>query len=296
MNILITGATGFLGKNLLKFLKENLSKEHKVYLLTSHLIEGFDCILHKGYSYDKSELPENIDVLLSLSGFVPKNDKDHNDKYNHASAVVNLNYLLNNLPNIPQKVIFCSSVEVYGRNNADIINEESKIFATNLYSAQKLMCEGIVEQYAIKNRCSYHILRLGPMFGANDIGREHLFLPNIFKKAITNKPIHLVAPNNKRNYIYVKDVACAIYKSLFINDDVPIINIVSENNMTMHKIATSIIHTTNSKSIMSVENEDVFSSEQMIYDNSKIKKYLCGETYSFESAVKEIYQIWREQI
>ena len=144
MKVLITGATGFLGGNLLQLLEKELNNDD-IYILCSKPIEKYKCILHHDYTYSNKDLPQNIDTLLCIGGFVPNNSDDQKDGNKHAKAVLNLKYLLDNLPNVPSKILYCSSTEVYGRNNIESINEKTVISPYDLYSCQKVMCEGIIK-------------------------------------------------------------------------------------------------------------------------------------------------------
>ena len=55
MNILITGATGFVGSRMIQMKSQLFGKSDRLILLTSREIEGFDCILHKNYKFQKDD-------------------------------------------------------------------------------------------------------------------------------------------------------------------------------------------------------------------------------------------------
>ena len=47
MNILMTGASGYIGQRLLLVAQNYLSDSDNIILLTSNLIKGYKCIKHK---------------------------------------------------------------------------------------------------------------------------------------------------------------------------------------------------------------------------------------------------------
>lgn len=70
MNILLTGAGGFVGGRLARLLKEK--RDLHLILLTSKPIEGFQCVEHKGYSFKAKDLfvdgIDHYDIVIHGGG------------------------------------------------------------------------------------------------------------------------------------------------------------------------------------------------------------------------------------
>ena len=150
MNILVTGATGFIGSNLVKRLSQNSG--NKIFALVR---EGADVSRFNDISVikcdilDKDRLQEAIasmDVVVHL-------------------AAIKLHYK-------DKDVIFSTNVQ--GTRN---LLENSKrvkhfIFASSTlasnpldpYSESKKECEGIIQQSGV----NFTILRIAPVFGSGD--------------------------------------------------------------------------------------------------------------------------------
>ena len=289
MNILITGATGFLGTAFQQFLIEKSVKE-RIYMLCSRPVDGFNYILHNNYTYETKSLPSKIDIVICIGGFVPKSVDDQKDGLLHATAVRSVDWLLHHLPNIPEKIIFCSSVEVYGRSSGNVITETCEVNPCSLYAAQKIMCEGLIKDYCSRNGSQYQILRCGPLFGPGD-KRKNCFLPGIIYQAIANKEITLtVPPETKRNYLYVKDCAKAIWASIYSDTTNSIINVVSKNNMKMVDIINTVRKVINSNSQLVINPVTEGEQTEMIYDNRKMRERLVASEALFEDAIRETFE------
>lgn len=110
-NILITGASGFLGSHLIKTIQVHSSfKHYELILLTSKPIPGYKSIVHNGYAFSKEDFLkeglEHIDIVIHAGAFTPKNVNEANNISNSNSNISSLQNLLIQLPNIPDKFIF----------------------------------------------------------------------------------------------------------------------------------------------------------------------------------------------
>lgn len=290
MKILITGAGGFVGQALLDYLSAKES-QNEVFLLTSKPISGYRCIMHNNYSYDTEDIPEEVDCVLHLGGFIPKNTSDVNDALKHAETVLNTQYLLDHLPKPPQKIVYCSSVEVYGRSHhQEVITENSRIQIGDLYSAAKLMCERLIEKYAQTHRISYHILRLGPIFGPND-KRKNCFLPGILYQAMEQQQIVIsVPPQTKRNYLYVGDAVRAIWAAVHRDSNTPhLFNIVSQKNASFLETVETAIAVTNGTGGYICQANETATPIDMAFDNQRMNSYLCSEEESLYTGLQKTY-------
>ena len=74
MNILVTGATGFIGSRFIEMAEQYLEKGDQLVLLTSREIEGYKCILHQGYTFSANDFVaagiEQIDKVIHIGHFI----------------------------------------------------------------------------------------------------------------------------------------------------------------------------------------------------------------------------------
>ena len=82
MNILITGASGFVGKTLLRKIASNpLFSNVEIVLLTGEKIDGYTCVLHKNYTFERSDFAkagvDKIDVVIHLGAAAPRTRSEY---------------------------------------------------------------------------------------------------------------------------------------------------------------------------------------------------------------------------
>lgn len=239
MNILVTGATGFIGKRFIEMAEAQMDQNDKLVLLTSRKIDGYTCILHENYSYDVSEFRkagiDRIDKVIHIGHFISEKHPDVLPVKGNLLSIKNTEYLMEHLPNIPEIFVYCSSMDVYGKNRKEEIDEASSLLGDTPYAMSKIMIEMLLHEWAEKNRIRLHVLRLAHIYGPNDA--RNYSIPVWLKAAERKEPIRLFAnPEMYRNCVYIDDCCRALWAALRLREHIEIINVVGENH-TMYEIA-----------------------------------------------------------
>ncbi|MBQ6515643.1 NAD(P)-dependent oxidoreductase [bacterium] len=295
MNILITGATGFVGTAFLQYINDNnLFSADNVILLTSKEISGYKCILHKNYTFTKNDFYENninkVDIVFHLGASVPKTRKefgvDYTEKF--ASNLLNTAHLLENLPSIPKKFIFISSVSVY--QDKPEINEDTEIQVTDMYGASKLMCEAYLEKKSKELGFVLQILRLGQIYGEGE--ETYSKIVSFFvKQAIKNEPITIFGTGNeKRSMLYVKDCAKAIFEASEFDKSIGVVNIAAQNSVTVKELAEIVYKICKKQPDMKYDTNKI--SQDVIYDVAKMKKHFKITETPYEEGIKNYYNYY----
>lgn len=200
MNILLTGASGFLGK----YIHSALSKS-KITTLGRTRMTG----LH--ISSDLSSPPnldQNFDIVIHNAGkahSIPKTKTEVNDFFN-----VNLKgteHILSSLSPFPPKVfVFISTIAVYGLEQGLNITESEIPLPKTPYAISKLKAEQKVKEWCKKNNVEYYILRLPLVVGKNPPGNL-----GAIKNAI-QKGYYFKVKNNtaRKSMVLAQDVASLI--------------------------------------------------------------------------------------
>ena len=160
--ILLTGASGFLGK---VFLKEFQAMNATILTIGRAPGSSIRCDL----SVEVPKLP-NAEIVIHAAGkahSIPGTKSEKKSFYD--VNVEGTRHLLSALEGNTalKKFIFISSVSVYGLTTGNEISEDSPLLADDPYGKSKIIAEGLVEQWCKRRNIDYYILRL-PLVGGND--------------------------------------------------------------------------------------------------------------------------------
>lgn len=214
-NVLITGHNGFLGKVLLKKLqKKNLN----IFGISRGINQGLECVNYLGEVTNLNILnnimsSKNIDTVIHLAGKAIVSECEENPfdafKINGlgTAAVLEASRITH-----VKKIISVETDKVYGNQKIMPTPETSKLNPGGPYEFSKVLSSEISDFY--RNYYNMNIISVRP---ANLIGGEDhnttRIMPNAFKHILEGKgiPIYEEAKKMTRDFIYVSDVADALY-------------------------------------------------------------------------------------
>ena len=253
-NVFITGATGFIGSNLSRFL---LKKGYRVNILlrkksdTSNLDDILHLlIIHKGELSNKNNLKRILEKIKPTYIF-------HLASYGNSSTqkelnkMIEVNFLgLYNLLDASLGVkyksfVISGSSSEYGFKNKPM--RETDILEPNsYYSATKSAASLLAQSFALENNKPIKILRLFSVYGPFE--DKNRLIPTAISKALQNKDIFITKGKIKRDFIYVDDVVEAFYKVMItITKKGEIINIGTGKHYDNKDIAEKIKKIINKK-------------------------------------------------
>ena len=210
--ILITGATGFVGSNLLRFF---VSKNIKVNILirkSSNLWRIKD-ILHKSNFYHV-DLNDNIKLAKKIRKIKPKTIF-HLAAHGAYSSQNNMDTIKStvldgtiNLLNECSKYNFnvflnTGSSSEYGFKNK-IMKERDLLIPNSYYSLFKSSATLFCQYMSLKKNLAITTIRAFHVYGPYE--EPIRLIPTLLKKLIENKKIKLVSPDISRDLIYIDDV------------------------------------------------------------------------------------------
>jgi UDP-glucose 4-epimerase len=249
MTILITGATGFLGTNLLSKLATRNEKivvisrfNSKKRFSDSDSITWLEADLIKPLEFD-SEL-NDVDSVIHLAGKT-YSEKRTNSEYYYSNEMTTFN-LLEKVAMSSCKFIYASSQWVYGNPESLEVSEDFPLQpAINGYACSKINAENWIKRYQ-------------ELFGGNFISLRYSgfiegggLVDYVIDQAINSAPIQLYSYGKLiRDYLTVEDGITALIRAL----DVPLsdgfypINIGSGAKICAREITNLIVETLGSKS------------------------------------------------
>jgi len=293
MTILLTGSSGFLGRQVLKELEENFSTK-EICLINSESLSTHPTIIRAGseirLTKQKMEILKRVTHLVHIGSFIPKN-KSEVKRFDLALESINFTYNLINLPTPKlEKVIFVSTVDVYSRNLIPI-SEASPTVASNAYTSMKLFCEKMIESHYSISGVPIQIFRTGHLYGEGDEVFDKL-VPNLFRAIFEKKSIQLtVGLEQKLNLLYVKDAASVICKSLQNSFKEEIVNLVSSKSVTIRELL-AILEGISSKQLEFNTQDSLPTTTDYHFKESKISGHPQFVETPLEVGLLEVYNNW----
>lgn len=198
--VLITGASGFVGQNLLQYLENTRFHTLGISLKLvpkPDLVENTAVVHLAGKAHDLKSVSQpdeyyaiNFDLTRELYGaFLKSNAK---------------------------KFIFISSVKASADQVEDILNESHDPHPKTHYGKSKLMAEEYIQSQPLPDGKSYYLLRPCMIHGPGNKGNLNL-LYKLISKGI---PYPLAAFENNRSFLSVENL-CFVIRELLERDDIP---------------------------------------------------------------------------
>lgn len=253
MRILVTGATSFIGRNLVAELTGNGHDVTAVVRKKSSKAEFLK--KNKNISIIEANMDEyytisnmcntDIDAVVHLSWdgtSISDRDNEFIQKENFENSVCLLKEVIKlNC----KKFIFIGSQFEYGVCN-DEITEETACIPVIWYGREKLHFCRYAMKYCDENKISFIETRIFSVYGYGD--NENKLINSLISKMYNNETCNLTLGIQKWDYLYIKDAVCAIRLLLEKKCSDGIYNLGSGDTRTLKSFIEEIKSCLNSKS------------------------------------------------
>lgn len=221
LKIGITGHTGYIGSNLIKYLE---SKSLELVLIKGDLTDP--SIVEKSFKLN------NIETVIHLAGsFNPPLVNLMNK-----NVITTFNLIDVGMKHGLKKIIYLSSAAVYGEPNQNKSLESDIPQPNTEYGLSKFFAENIIKYFSIVRKLRYVTLRFPGVYGKGGRG----VIDNFIKDINERKAITLYDDGNqKRNFLYIDDACESIYKSIFYKKN-DIFNIASTRSFALNEIINKL--------------------------------------------------------
>lgn len=228
--VLITGSSGFLGRNLLEYLDK---KGWKTYPFDK--INGQDLLSDK----DLFAALAKVDYICHLAAVGDVYLAAENPKLAATIGVAgtaNLIHIANKLGKV-KKIVYASTWEVYGQAKYLPIDEKHPCNPDHPYSISKYAGELMVSSKL--NHIPWAILRLGSAYGP--YMRSNAVIPLFINKARESKTIMIAGDGlQTRQFTYAADIARAFELSISNSIKNEVFNIIASEKQTIKQIAEMV--------------------------------------------------------
>ncbi len=257
MKVVITGASGFLGSNLVSKLKQNSQDVLPISRTTTDPLETIA-------KYEP-------DVLVHCAWKGGNNYKDVSDVSQISNVLdgIELLRLLASLPKKPKFVGFGSFAE-YG----DIVNlatEEDFEKPTNMYGLSKLTLKSYSESFCKANDIPWAWIRPCYVYGPGDVSTR--LIPSVISKLLANESVHLDSCNKIIDYIYRDDFINFAY-SVIMEPSQGVYNLCSGQQYKLRDVIQTIAILLNAEGLVHFHEEVLrtLTSTNICGSNLKVRQ------------------------
>ncbi len=284
MNLLFTGASGFIGSNIINILK-------KEYSISTIGLATYDDILFN-LSKGIPELNEKYEIVLHAAGkahVVPLNkSEDELFFQTNYEGTRNLCFALEKC-GLPKSFIFISTVAVYGLETGENITEDYPLKGTTPYALSKIQAEQFLTEWCKKHQIKLTILRPSLIAGTNPPGNLGAMIHGIK----TGKYVNIGGGKARKSILMAQDIANLI--PLVVNKG-GIYNVCDSNHPSFCELENLICQQLNKSGVFTIplfvakiiaKIGDLIGQKAPINSN-KFIKITKSLTFSNEKAKREL--------
>lgn len=322
-SILVTGASGFIGRNIMEFLI-HLRNFHKINLQITAITRNITSFKAKfpllnqidWINLVESDIANCHYKILQKFDFVIHAACDTNPEVlkNKQLEFIDENYIgtksileiVKRSPNC--KFLYLSSGATYGTQEESIKHMEEVCLnapvtnrSDSVYGETKRINELLCALYANKYDINYNIARCYSFVGPYMNFDGHYAIGNFIKNIARGEDIIIKSRNQVfRSYLYSADLVIWLFKILLSGKKGEIYNVGSGRDITISDLALLVKNSLESKSNVVFKDEEIFntsSSSRYIPSNLKIKNDLkVDEWISLEEAIRKTYNWYLKNI
>ena len=196
MSTLVTGSRGFLG---------------------SAMCAGLEALPYHRFQRENPQYIEGVGRVFHLASLVAYQPEDSTALFDGNVALTQ--WLANTYSQA--RMVFASSVSVYGAATSTSITEDTLPCASGVYGISKLWAEQFVKRLS-----SYGIVRFSSLYGPGM--KETTLIPNYVRQAFTKGEIEVWGKGTRgQNYLHVSDAVALLLaamqssqKGIFLGTDI----------------------------------------------------------------------------
>ncbi len=320
-SILLTGATGMIGRVLVDvIMARNERSNKKCHLIcTGRNVDKAKVRLGEYFNREDFEFREmNINQKIVFDGkvdyIIHAASSTHPLQYasDPVGAIMPNIIGLNNLLELAvakktKKIIFLSSVEIYGENcgNTEKFNEDylGYIDCNTLragYPESKRVGEALCQAYKEQYKLDFVTLRLARVFGPTMLKDDSKACSQFIKNALAGEDIVLKSKGTQKySYLYAADAVRAILFAIEAGESGEAYNVADEKfDISLRELARLCAESVGRKVVFDVPSEQEakgFSkATKAMLDASKINEAGFSIVNNIEECIKETIDIMSE--
>lgn len=292
-NVLVTGATGFVGPYLVRALLER-GAHVKVLIMgpignLADLEDRIDPV--PGNITDQNSLTkamDEVDTVFHLAAISNVNYAlEHPRETFETNATGTLNLLEEARQSEVKKFVYISSSHVYGRPEYLPIDEEHPINPLEPYAASKAAAEMLVCTYGLNYGLKTTIIRPFNVYGSGQ--SDGFIIPSIIKQVQEKETVELGNLTPTRDFLYIIDAIRGMMTIAESGEGT--YNLGSGKETSIQEVAETIIAIINpAKNYVSVQSRkrsNAIDIPRMCADVSRLEKHGWSPTLDLQEGLME---------
>ena len=294
-NILLTGGTGFIGRNVIELFQQN---GDRIIALSTH--NDGDISILRSYHIDDVLFEEDLDVknkyqidcCIHLASYGVKYGDSNIETMIDVNIKLATKVLFFCVNNNCKVFLSAGSCFEYGTQDNLFLNEQCETKPEDIYASSKVASHTLLKTIALKNGIQFIVCRPFGVYGKYE--PPHRLLPLIIKHGSEMQRLEMSGGKQLRDFLYVKDVANAFYQIMVSAsnfDSADVVNICSGEACSIKTFAEEIIKQKNFDKSLFVFGALPYrqhESMRFVGDNAKIKKLTSWtQKYSLEEGIKD---------
>ena len=292
--VLITGGTGFIGRNV---VDELISRGWEVHSLVfppfapekEGLIQ-YEMNLMDTDAVNKFLKEHNFENLIHLAWYV--GPKCHVHDLNLDWTLATLNLFKNFKENGGKRFAGAGTISEYEYKYGYLLEDETPTSPKTLYGESKNSIYKIASVYCKQNGIEFKWPRIFNLYGPAE--KSQRLMPSVINSCLKGEDVKVSDCLKFQDYLHVKDTACGIV-DVFESDIEGAVNICSGKPVQLRTIVEKIAELTNFKGkILWGAIPAAFGDEVVVGNNEKLKSIGWNQKYSLEEGLKETIDWWKE--
>ncbi len=295
--VLLTGSSGFIGRQVLDCLLNNGYTVYAVYNSSKpeekQNLVPIKCDLFD-FSAVKKFFEENkIANLIHLAWFTGKKCHSTNLNIDWVSASLNLLKSFGEQDISNKKALMAGTVSEYDFSYGYLTEDITPLNNPSLYGKCKASLYNIANQYSKQNDIKFKWARIFNLYGPFE--KETRLMPYVINTMLAGGDVKVSPCTKIQDYTHVFDTASAICK-LFESDVDGAVNICSAKPVKLKDIVEKIKELTNFKGNILYGAIPANFEEPLVVGNNKRLTEEVGfvPKYDLESGLKETINWWKE--